>query len=55
MPTNIIREGLVYHTRYDNVEFIEPAVVEGCLKIAWDYLFLKEKQIEFVSSGFSES
>jgi len=46
MPTNIIREGMVYHTRYDNVEFIEPAVVEGCLKISWDYLLQKDKQIE---------
>jgi len=54
MPTDIVREGMVYHTRNDTVEFIEPAVVEGCLKIAWDYLFKKDKQIEF-SSGFSES
>jgi len=45
MPTNIIREGMVYHTRNDTVEFIEPAVVEGCLKIAWDYILLKDKQI----------
>jgi len=44
MPTNIVREGMVYHTRNDTVEFIEPEVVEGCLK-----------QIDSVSSGFSES
>ncbi len=44
MPTNIIREGLVYHTRNDTIEFIEPAVVEGCLKISWDYIFQKDKQ-----------
>jgi len=55
MPTNIVREGMVYHTRNDTVEFIEPEVVEGCLKIAWDYLLKKDKQIDSVSSGFSES
>jgi len=43
MPTNIIREGMVYHTRNDTVENIEPSVVEGCLKIAWDYLLQIDK------------
>ena len=51
MPTNLIREGMVYHTRNDKVEFIEPAVVEGCLKIAWDYLLQKDNLIKL--SGFS--
>ncbi|QEE17699.1 M28 family metallopeptidase [Promethearchaeum syntrophicum] len=55
MPTNIIREGLVYHTRNDTVEFIDPSVVEGCLKITWDYLLQKDNEIEKKSSGFSKS
>ena len=46
---------MVYHTRNDTVEFIEPAVVEGCLKIAWDYLLQKDKEIEKISSSFSKS
>ncbi len=46
MPTNIVREGMVYHTRNDTVEFIEPEVVEGCLKIACDYLLKKDKEIK---------
>ncbi|WP_371804842.1 M28 family metallopeptidase [Candidatus Lokiarchaeum ossiferum] len=46
MPTDIVREGLVYHTRNDTVDSIESEVIEGCLKIAWDFLWLKEKQIE---------
>ena len=43
MPTNIIREGMVYHTRNDTVENIDPSVVEGCLKITWDYLIQIDK------------
>ncbi|UYP44240.1 hypothetical protein NEF87_000525 [Candidatus Lokiarchaeum ossiferum] len=46
MPTDIVREGLVYHTRNDTVDSIESEVIEGCLNIAWDFLWLKEKQIE---------
>ncbi|WP_457557535.1 M28 family metallopeptidase [Candidatus Harpocratesius sp.] len=43
MPTNIIRDGLVYHTSRDTVEHIEPAVVESCIKIAWNYIWDKER------------
>lgn len=46
MPTNIVREGMVYHTRNDTVKYIEPKVVEECLRMAWDYLLYKDNQLE---------
>lgn len=46
MPTEIVREGMVYHTRNDTIDSIEPKVIEGCLKIACDYLLLKDMQSE---------
>ncbi|RLI63866.1 MAG: hypothetical protein DRO88_08795 [Promethearchaeia archaeon] len=44
MPTKIIRNGLVYHTKRDTVENIEPAAVEACIKIAWNYIWNKDKR-----------
>ncbi|OHD67585.1 MAG: hypothetical protein A2177_12510 [Spirochaetes bacterium RBG_13_68_11] len=38
IPTEIVREGLVYHTPGDTVEHIEPAVVEACMRIALRFL-----------------
>jgi putative aminopeptidase FrvX len=34
MSTDVVRDGLVYHTTRDTVEAIDPAAVEACLKIA---------------------
>jgi aminopeptidase YwaD len=34
LPTEILRDRLVYHTPCDTVEHIEPAVVEACMRIA---------------------
>ena len=44
MPTNIIRDGMVYHTLKDTVEHIEPEAVEATLKIALAYILKKEKE-----------
>jgi aminopeptidase YwaD len=38
MPTEIIRDGLVYHTPRDIVENIEPGIVEACMMISLSYL-----------------
>ena len=38
MPTEIIRDGLVYHTPRDTVENIEPGIVEACMRIFLCYL-----------------
>jgi len=43
MPTNLIRDGMVYHTLQDNVEHIEPEAVEATLKIAFVYILNKER------------
>jgi hypothetical protein len=43
MPTEIVREGLVYHTPSDTVEHIEPAIVEACMRIALRVLERVEK------------
>ncbi len=50
MPTNLVREGMVYHTRYDTVDSIEPKVIEACFKIAWDYVWQKDKESENLPS-----
>lgn len=34
MSTNLVRDGLVYHTMQDTVDTIEPAVVRACLAVA---------------------
>ncbi len=38
MPTDIVREGLVYHTPRDTADRIEPAAIEACMKITLRYL-----------------
>jgi acetylornithine deacetylase/succinyl-diaminopimelate desuccinylase-like protein len=38
IPTEIVREGLVYHTPRDTVEHVEPAVVEACMRIVLRFL-----------------
>lgn len=43
LPTTYIRDNLVYHTRNDKVEFIEPAAVEACMKIMYQYAMKKDK------------
>jgi aminopeptidase YwaD len=42
IPTEIVREGLVYHTPRDTVEHVEPAVVEACMRIALRFLERQE-------------
>ncbi len=44
MPTEIIREGLVYHTLQDTVERVEPEAVQACLQIIQEFILLKEQQ-----------
>ncbi|MDR3577111.1 MAG: M28 family peptidase [Anaerolineaceae bacterium] len=44
MPTEIIRDGLVYHTLQDTIERVEPAAVQGCLQVIHDFILLKERQ-----------
>jgi len=44
MPTNLIRDGLVYHTANDTVEHIEPAAVEASLKITLEYILRKDRE-----------
>jgi hypothetical protein len=34
MPTELVRDGLVYHTPSDTTDHIEPGVVESCMRIA---------------------
>jgi hypothetical protein len=47
MPTNLIRDGLVYHTVNDTVEHIEPAAIEASLKIALEYILRKDRESYF--------
>ncbi len=42
MPTDVEKERLVYHTRDDVVENIEPGAVEACLRIVYDYIVKKD-------------
>jgi aminopeptidase YwaD len=50
MPTEIIRDGLVYHTLQDTIERVEPAAVQACLQIAQEFILLKEQQAAGESS-----
>jgi hypothetical protein len=34
MPTDLVRDGLVYHTVNDTVDAIEPEAVRACLEVA---------------------
>jgi len=38
MPTDIVRDGLVYHTARDTADSIEPEAIEACMGIALRYL-----------------
>jgi hypothetical protein len=35
MPTDLVRDGLVYHTVNDTVDAIEPEAVRACLEVAF--------------------
>jgi len=41
LPTDVEKERMVYHTRDDTVENIEPGAVEACLKIVHEYVMKK--------------
>lgn len=45
MNTDLIRDGLVYHTLDDTVDRIEPEAVEAVLKIACRYILGKDAEI----------
>ena len=45
MPTEIIRDGLVYHTLQDTIERVEPAAVQACLRVIHDFILQKEQMI----------
>lgn len=45
LPTALVRDNLVYHTRNDKVEYIEPAAVEACLKIMYQYAIKKDQTL----------
>ncbi|MBN1531458.1 MAG: M28 family peptidase [Spirochaetes bacterium] len=38
LPTTVARKGMVYHTKKDTVDHIEPEVVTACLRIVWEYI-----------------
>ncbi len=44
MPTEIIRDGLVYHTLKDTIDQVEPEAVQACLRVTRDFILQKEKQ-----------
>jgi len=44
MPTEIIRDGLVYHTLQDTIERVEPEAVQACLRVIHDFILQKEQQ-----------
>jgi len=45
LPTELVRDGIVYHTTEDKVENIEPAAVKACLEIIMAFLLEKERQL----------
>jgi hypothetical protein len=40
------KEGIVYHTRNDLTEYIEPEVVEAALKITCEYILKKDTEAQ---------
>jgi hypothetical protein len=44
MPTDIIRDGLVYHTLQDTIDRVEPAAVQACLRVIHNFILKKEQQ-----------
>jgi hypothetical protein len=42
MSTALIRDGLAYHTMNDTVDAIQPAAVEACLGIAWEWVHRRD-------------
>ena len=44
MPTEIIRDGLVYHTLQDTIDRVEPAAVKACLRVIHGFIIQKEQQ-----------
>ena len=47
MPTEIIRDGLVYHTLQDTIDRVEPAAVQACLRVIRGFILQKEQQSNF--------
>ncbi|HMD88373.1 MAG TPA: M28 family peptidase [Anaerolineaceae bacterium] len=43
MPTEIIRDGLVYHTLKDTIDRVEPEAVRACLRVIHDFILQKEQ------------
>jgi aminopeptidase YwaD len=45
MSTDIIREGLVYHTLQDTIDRVEPTAVQACLHVTRDFILQKDLQV----------
>lgn len=45
LPTEFIRENIVYHTSTDTTDKIEPQAVEAVLKILTEYVLRKDEQV----------
>ena len=43
ISTKLVREGLVYHTRWDTVEHLDPRAVKACMEIAVNYIIEKDE------------
>jgi aminopeptidase YwaD len=39
MPAGVIRDGLIYHTKRDTVEAVDPQAVAGCIEVAFRLAF----------------
>jgi aminopeptidase YwaD len=44
MATEIIRDGLVYHTLKDTIDQVEPEAVQTCLRVIHEFIQQKEQQ-----------
>ncbi|MHA1672652.1 MAG: M28 family peptidase, partial [Promethearchaeota archaeon] len=45
LPTEYVRENLVYHTSEDTVDKIEPAAVKAILEIQMEYILRKDAEV----------
>lgn len=45
MENKSIRDNLVYHTMNDTVDKIEPEAVLACLRIATQYISIKDREV----------
>ncbi|MHA1671994.1 MAG: M28 family peptidase [Promethearchaeota archaeon] len=55
MPTEIIRDDLVYHTINDTVENIDPLAVEAVIKVLFTYLLEKEQEVSLLTNQSNQT